>query len=160
MACLTVASCVSQSEPAIGISRNPDSYTLKFHIREIEGLCYAPQSFRFNGNLRLDGLTGVDTWTIVPVSPEQVEGAADILSAKRARIGRGDIELSVPRNAVFVRPAHLQFVAFPCWAPKVSRTNDAKMHIVSLSVDLPPDELGEQAILHAPGVDSNEIMPP
>lgn len=58
------ASCSNGSDRTIRIVRKADSFALKFHIRALEGLCYAPQSIMFNGHLSLDGFDGVDRWVL------------------------------------------------------------------------------------------------
>ncbi|WP_146150949.1 hypothetical protein [Allosphingosinicella deserti] len=116
---------------------------MKFHIRALEGLCYAPQSIMFNGHLSLDGFDGVDRWVLEPADPTQVEGLDDILSAGRVKIGSGNMVLSVPRDAVVKRTFHVQFVAFSCGAGRVSN-GVGKVHIGSVAADLPLSEIARQ----------------
>jgi hypothetical protein len=133
-----------EPDQAIQIDRHADSYSLKLHISQIEGLCYSPASIQLNGYLSLDGIDDVNGWAVVRTDPTKVEGLDSILSSKRAKIDSRGIELLVPKDVVIKRPFNVQVIAYPCDAPTVSKVGAGEVRIVSVAADLPPFETEEQ----------------
>jgi hypothetical protein len=139
---MIAGACSTEPDRSVRIDRNADSYALRFRIDRFDGHCYAPQSIVFNGYLSLEEIKGVDRWVAMPADPGQIEELGGILSSKRVKIGRSDIILSVPKDAVVKRPFNVQFVVFPCDAPRAPKGKTGAMHIVSIAADLPPFEVG------------------
>ena len=133
---MTVASCSKTSDHSVRINPRVNSFSLRFHISELEGQCYAPEAIVYNGNLNLDDFPGVNRWVLVRADPSQVGSLDSILSSRRVKIG-SMINISVLRSEISKRPSYIQFIAFPCDAPTRSKAWAGKIPIVSVSADLP-----------------------
>lgn len=157
---LMVGACSNASDRAIRIDRHADSYTLKFRVRPLEGLCYAPESIAPNGYLSLEGFDGPDRWVLAQAAPTQIEGLREILSRKRVKIVPRGMEVSVPIDAVVKRPFHLQFVAFPCQSPAVWKSGSRNIYIVSVTADLLPSHRTVQKRGALDQVGDEELMTP
>jgi hypothetical protein len=136
--CLAGGSCRDAPASQVAVEAKGNGYVLDLRVRPIEGLCYAPGTIRFNGSLSLPSFGRSNSWKLVRTDPRRVGGLDEILSAERVRIGRGALSLVVQRDQVMQQPSFLQFVAFPCDAPRRSAGLTGPVAIVSVAADLAP----------------------
>lgn len=80
---------------------------------QLQGLCYAPASFRANGALKIDDLPASGTH-IEKVTPDKIEELDRILSERHARVFESTVTLPVPRDSVLHDPFYLQLILFDC----------------------------------------------